>query len=133
MRNDEQAIPDLIAPWLRTTATGDLPKLLTLMAEDVIFLVPGQLPMRGRDAFAAGFQTALQHFRIDASSEIQEIKIAGDWAYCWNHLSVTMTPLQSGSPKRRTGYILAILRKKPDRTWVVARDANMLTEPTTPG
>lgn len=133
MRDDKQLIRDLIAAWQRATAAGDLPQLLSLIAEDIVFLLPGQPPMRGRDAFAAGFQAALRHFRIDASSEIQEIEIAGDWAYCWNHLSVTMTPLQAGSPKRRTGYTLTILRKKPDGSWVLARDANMLTpEPSTP-
>ena len=132
MRDDKQLIRDLIATWQRATAAGDLSQLLRLMVEDVVFLLPGQPPMRGRDAFAAGFQTALQHYYIDSSSEIQEIEIAGDWAYCWNHLSVTVTPLQTGSPKRRTGYTLTILRKKPNGTWVVARDANMLTtEPST--
>ena len=69
--------------------------------------------MRGRDAFAAGFQAAIQHYRIESSSEIQEIEIAGDWAYCWNHLSVTVTPLQAGSPARRPGYTITILPKKP--------------------
>jgi len=82
MRDDKQLIRDLIATWQRATATGDLPQLLSLMAEDIVFLLPGQPPMRGRDAFAAGFQAALQHYRIDSSSEIQEIEIAGDWAYC---------------------------------------------------
>ncbi len=132
MRDDKQLIRDLIAIWQRATAAGDLPQLLSLMAEDVVFLLPGQPPMRGRDAFAAGFQAALQHYRIDSSSEIQEIEIAGDWAYCWNHLSVTVTPRQTGLPQRRTGYTLTILRKKPDGSWVLARDANMLTaEPST--
>ncbi len=132
MRDDEQAIRDLFTAWHEATTTGNLPKLLNLMAEDVVFLVPGQPPMRGRDAFAAGFQTGLQHYRIDYTWETQEIQIAGDWAYCWNHLSVTVIPLQAGSPKRRTGYTLTVLRKQPDGTWVVTRDANMLTaEPST--
>jgi len=126
MRDDEQTIRDLMTTWQRATAAGDLPQLLSLMAEDVVFLVPGQPPMRGRDAFAAGFQAALQHYRIDSSCAVEEIQIVADWAYCWNHLSVTVTPLQEGSPRRRTGYTLTILRKEPDGTWVVARDANML-------
>lgn len=126
MPNDESLIRDLIAQWQRASAAGDLPRLLSLMAEDVVFLVPGQPPMR-RDDFAKSFQTLVQQIRIDASSEIQEIRVAGDWAYSWNHLSVTMTPLQGGSPKRLTGYTLTILRKKPDGNWVIARDANLLT------
>ena len=90
MPNDEQAIRDLIAQWQRASAAGDLPQLLTLMAEDVVFLVPGQPPMR-RDEFGKILQSLIQQIRIDSRPEIQEIHVAGDWAYCWNHLSVTVT------------------------------------------
>ncbi|MDB6125440.1 MAG: SgcJ/EcaC family oxidoreductase [Pedosphaera sp.] len=128
MPNDEQQIRDLITEWHRATAVGDLPKVLTLMAEDVVFLVAGHPPMRSRDTFAASFQGALKHFRIESSSEVQEISIAGDMAYCWSHLSVVMKPLNAGLPKHRAGYVLTVLRKTPDGNWVVARDANMLSE-----
>src|SRR5258708_38637308 len=96
------------------------------MAEDVVFLIPGHSPMRGRDAFAAGFQKAVQQFRFDSSAEIQEVQVAGDWAYSWSHLTVRMTPRNGGAPMRRAGYTLSILRKEPDGSWVLARDANML-------
>jgi len=46
------------------------------MDEDAVFLVPGQAPMRGRDAFAAGFQKALAQFQIDSTGEVQEINVA---------------------------------------------------------
>jgi uncharacterized protein (TIGR02246 family) len=133
MSEDEQNIRELIATWLKATAAGDLPQVLKLMAEDVVFLIPGQQPMRGMDAFAASFQTALQHFRIDAKSQIQEIHVSDGMAYCWNHLSVTMTPRQTGSPMLRSGFTLTVLRKNPDGSWVVFRDANLLTaEPIIP-
>jgi len=128
MSSDEQLIRDLIGGWLQASAAGDLPRLLELMDEDVVFLVAGQPPMRGREGFAAAFQKALEQFRIDGTSDIQEIRIAGNWAYCWNRLSVTMTSHDDGSRKRRSGYTLTILRKKPDGNWVVTRDANLLTE-----
>jgi uncharacterized protein (TIGR02246 family) len=128
MPNDEQQIRDLIKEWHRATAAGDLPRVLTLMAEDVVFLIAGHPPMEGREAFAASFQTALKHFRIESTSEVQEIRIAGDMAYCWSHLSVTMKPLSAGSPKHRAGYVLTVLRKAADQNWVVSRDANLLSE-----
>ena len=124
---DEQAIRDLVTEWQRATATGDLPGLLRLMSEDVVFLAPGQPPLRGREAFANAFRSALQHVRIDATSEIQEIRVAADMAYCWNHFSVTTTTLDSGLPKYRTGYTLTVLRKTRTGAWVVTRDANMLS------
>lgn len=127
MPNDEQLIRDVIATWMRATAKGDLPQILKLMDEDAVFLVTGQPPMRGRDAFAAGFRKALQQFHIESTSDIQEIRVVGDWAYCWNHLSVTMTPIdKGGAPVRRSGYTLTIFRKQSGGEWVLFRDANLL-------
>jgi len=127
MTHDEHAIRDLVAKWQDATAAGDLDQILGLMADDAVFLQPGQPPMRGKEAFAAGFRAALQKFRIESSGEVQELQIVANWAYCWTHLTVTMTPLQAGAPTRRSGYTLTILRKQADGAWVLARDANMLT------
>jgi len=123
---DEQAIRDLVTNWLRATIAGDLPRLLALMAEDVVFLAPGQPPLRGKEAFATAFNAALQRVRIDASSEIQEVRVEGGMAYCWNQFVVTTTPLNGGPAQRRKGYTLTILRKTRLGNWVLTRDANML-------
>ena len=126
MQNDEQAIRELVADWQKAAAAGDLSKLLNLMAEDVVFYVVGQLPMRGREAFAAAFRAAVQRVRIESTARIEEIQIAGNFAHLANHLTVTMTPLQGGASMRRSGYTLTIMRKEPDGRWVLYRDANML-------
>ena len=127
MNEDEKKIREVIATWMRATAEGDLERVLSLMAEDVVFLIAGQPPMRGREAFAVASHSVEGKFRFEGKPEIQEIHIAGDYAYCWNHLSVTITPLQGGSPSRRAGHILSVFRKEPDGRWVLFRDANMLT------
>src|SRR5258708_32002042 len=76
VEQDERAIRELIATWLRASAAGDTEQVLRLMADDVVFLTPGHPPMRGKAAFAAG-QAALKQFRIDATSEVQEIRVFG--------------------------------------------------------
>jgi uncharacterized protein (TIGR02246 family) len=126
--NEEQQIRDLIATWLRASAEGDINKILPLMAEDVVFLIPGQPPMRGRDAFAASFAGWQGKFRLETDCEIQEIEVNGDLAYCWTKLSVTMTPVDGGSANRRSGYTLTVLRKNAAGTWQIFRDANLLTK-----
>jgi ketosteroid isomerase-like protein len=63
-------------------------------------------------------------FRIDALADIREIKVFGDWAYRWNHLTVTVTA-PDGTAVKRAGDVLSILRKENDR-WVIFRDANLL-------
>ena len=125
--SDEQAIRDLLSTWHRATAEGDLDRVLPLMAEDVVYLQPGQPPMRGRDSFAAGFRAIAKRVSIESRGEIRELRVAGDWAYCWSHLTVTVTPREGGAPMRRSGPVLSVFRKEPGGRWVLARDANMLT------
>jgi uncharacterized protein (TIGR02246 family) len=124
---EKQKIRDVISTWTRASAEGDTERVLSLMAEDVVFLVPGQPPMRGRAAFAAALSSFAGKMQFDGKSEIQEIQIGGEFAYCWSHLTLSVTPLPSGAPSRRAGHILSIYRKEPDGRWVLFRDANMLT------
>jgi uncharacterized protein (TIGR02246 family) len=124
MQNDEQAIRELVATWLSASKAGDTEKVLSLMAEDVVFLVPGQPSMRGKSAFAAG-QSGLQQLDIETTSKIQEIKVFGEWAYLWTELSVVVTPKNGGAPVKRAGNTLSILKKQAG-AWVIFRDANML-------
>jgi len=122
--DDEHAIRDLIATWLSASKAGDTETVLSLMSDDVVFLVCGQPPMRGKEAFAVG-QTALKDIEIDAASEIQEVKVLGDWAYVWTHLTVDFRPRAGGVAQKRAGNTLSILRKH-DGKWLMVRDANML-------
>jgi uncharacterized protein (TIGR02246 family) len=126
MSKDEQEIRELIDEWLSATAKGDLPRVLELMDEDAVFLVSGQPPMRGREAFANSFRSAAAQFRIEGVSDIQEIRVLGEWAYCWNYLTLTLTPVKVGPPNRRSGNVLSIFRKQSDGAWVLVRDANLV-------
>lgn len=124
MTEDERAIRELIDTWMAASAAGDLPKVLSLMADDVVFLVPGKEPF-GKEAFAAN-SAAMKDTRVEGKSEIHELVIAGEWAWARTHLRVAITP-PGGKPMRRSGYTLTLFRKKPNGSWVLARDANLLT------
>ena len=128
MTSDEQEIRDLVATWMAATKSGDREKLLTLMAEDVVFLLPGQPPMIGKSAFAAaaGAQSQQASPQFEATSEIREIKVIGDWAFMWTKLKVLVTPPGGAPPMTRAGHTLSILKKQNGR-WLLARDANMLS------
>jgi uncharacterized protein (TIGR02246 family) len=123
MIEDERAIRKLIEDWLAASEAGDLDRVLTMMADDVLFMVPGREPF-GKAGFAASSR-AVKNAGMRAVSKILEIEVQGSWAFCRTHLSVTMTP-PGGKPTRRSGYTLSILRKKPDGAWVIVRDANLL-------
>lgn len=125
MSDDEQAIRALVRSWLQASEAGDVETVLGLMTDDVVFLLPGRAPMR-KDEFAASAraQAGAGAPRIEGRSEIQEVQVAGDWAFLWSRLAVTITP-PGGEPMERAGHTLTVLRKDQGR-WRLARDANLL-------
>ena len=124
MMDDERAIRSLIDTWMEASKAGDLKTVLSLMTDDVVFMVPGKEPF-GKAEFAATSE-GMKNVRIEGTSEIKELKLLGNWAYLRNHLQITVTP-PNGQPMRRSGYTLTIVRKEPDGRWRLARDANLLT------
>jgi uncharacterized protein (TIGR02246 family) len=127
MTEDERAIRDVVANWMAASQAGDTETVLSLMTDDVEFLVPGREPF-GKAAFAAASQN-MQGVGIQGRSEIRELKVLGDWAYLRGYLEVVMTPA-GGNSVRRAGHTLTIFNKQADGRWLLARDANLLTEQT---
>ena len=127
MKTDEEQIRELVATWMAATKAGDADTVLNLIADDVVFLVPGRPPMF-KSEFATGMkaQAGQAAPKFDGKSEIQEIKVLGDWAFMWTKLSVTATPPDGSPPMERAGHTLTVLRKEEGK-WVLARDTNLLT------
>ena len=126
MQDDEQQIRELVATWMAATKAGDVETVLGLMTDDVVFLVPGRPPMgKAEFAAAARAQASGDAPSFDGSSDIQEIQVAGDWAWLWSRLRVVVTPPDGSPPLQREGHTLTVLRRSQGR-WLLARDANLL-------
>ena len=123
---EKQKIRDIIDTWLKASAAGDLERVLPLMAEDVVFLRGGMPEMTGREAYAVASRAMAGKVRFEGRPNIKEIQVAGEYAYVWNYLTVTVvTPLPDGAPKNMAGNILSIFRKEPDgMLGALFRDAN---------
>ena len=129
--SDEQQIRDLVATWMSATRAGDIDTVLSLMTDDVVFLVAGQPPF-GKQKFAETVRAPAGAVmpKIDGRSDIQEIHVAGDLAFMWTKLTVEVTPPGGGAPLKRAGHTLSVLRKSGGR-WQLARDANLLVPVST--
>ena len=109
MSDDEQAIRKLVETWMKASQAGDIETVLSLMSDDVVFMVPGREPF-GKEAFRAASESVTDT-RIEGKSEISEIRVLGDWAYLRNRLEIKMT-LPDGNSVRRAGYTLTILTRQ---------------------
>ena len=116
MSSDEQAIRKLVDDWHRATATGNVDAILPLMSEDVVFLVCGKPPMKGRAIFEQGLRSLLTSHRIQSTGKIQELVVSQDLAYCWTNLRVQIKPISGGESIERAGSALSIFRKQPNQS-----------------
>src|SRR4051794_12199126 len=126
MGPDERAIREVHSTWIDAVNAGDLVRLLSLMADDVVFLNPGQAPV-GRDGFSPGFSAAHQRARIHCVSALEEVAVVGEAAYTRSRDSLSVTPRAGGEAKHLAGHRLTVYRKQPDGRWLLARDAHTLS------
>ncbi len=122
MSDDERAIRNAIQEWMDASKAGDTTSVLRLMADDVLFMVPGREPF-GKEAFATTSQ-GLKDMLMEGRADIREVTVLGDWAWTRVHLALTITS-PNGKPMQRRGYTMSIWRKQSSG-WVIYRDANLL-------
>ncbi len=109
----------------RATKAGDSETVLSLMADDVVFLIPGHAPF-GKPAFSEAMRAqSSTSVEFEVESEVQEVKILGDWAYMLTKLTVTAIQPGKDPSLVRAGFTLSILRKQEGK-WRLTRDANLL-------
>jgi uncharacterized protein (TIGR02246 family) len=121
--DDERQIRALIDAWVAASNARDLPALMDMMTDDVVFMTPGRAPF-GKAEFAADSQR-MKGVAINASAQVQEIDISGSRATIRNHIRVELTS-PGEAPKRMSGYAMSVLRKGADGRWRIARDANLV-------
>jgi uncharacterized protein (TIGR02246 family) len=121
--SEERQIRRLIDSWIAASNARDVPALMDMLTDDVIFMTPGRAPF-GKAEFAADVER-MKGVAIDARAEVQEIEVFGARAYIRNHIQVELTS-PGQTPKRLSGYAMSVLRKDPDGRWRIARDANLV-------
>ena len=121
--DDKEAIRSMVHNWLEASKKGDTATLLSLLADDVIFITPEREPF-GKEAFSAANEQ-MKDMKMEAAIDIKEVEVAGTWAWMRSFLTVTMTPA-GGAAVKLSGHILTVLQKQPDGRWVIKRDANFV-------
>ena len=119
----ELQIRELVDSWIAASNARDLPALIGMMTDDIVFLTPGRAPF-GKAEFAADVERR-KSVAIAARVEVQEIEVSGPRAYVRNHIRVELTS-PGQAPRRMSGYAMSVLRKEADGRWRIARDANLV-------
>jgi len=126
MVSDQREIHAVHSTWIDAVNTGDLARLLTLIADDVVFLNPGQAPF-GRDGFSSNFMAAHQQVRICCTSELEEVVVVGEVAYTRSRDTLSVTPRAGGEATQLAGHRMTVYRRQRDGRWLLSRDVHTLS------
>ncbi len=126
MTSDEREIRAVHSSWIDAVNTSDLARLLTLVAEDVVFLTPGQAPF-GRESFSSNFVTAHKQMRICCTSELEEVVVVGEIAYTRSRDVLSVSPRAGGKTGQFAGHRMTVYRKQSDGRWLLSRDVHTLS------
>jgi uncharacterized protein (TIGR02246 family) len=124
--NDEAAIRELFSAWQRASRAKEVDALLGLVTDDVVFLAPGQPPIRGKPAVRELFGRVFSSVEFEQNFVIEEIQVMGDWAFCWGVDSSVMRPLAGGAAVRARGMGLSVMKRSMGG-WRFARGINNMT------
>ncbi len=116
---DVAAIRQICDLWDEVLPTADWDRAGATLSEDFVFYFPEQPPMNGRAAWRQWVESfpPIHHSKIN----LEEIDGRDDLAFIRATQSVTIEA--DGKPVTNTGRWIAILRKQPNGSWLLASEA----------
>lgn len=121
---DEQAIRDTEAAWVKAFATKVPEKAAAFYADDAASMLPDTPLMTGRKAIIAGMVPELgdPNFSLVFAPTKVEIVQSGEIAYTQGRFRYTTTDPKSKKVVGQWGNYVEVYKKQPDGTWKVEED-----------
>ena len=119
----EQSIRRAVEEFTRAYNAGDLQNLANIFAEDLIDMSAGEPTRTGEEArkdFVARVAATHAKFRPRLEIHIEELRVAGEWAYQRGNLRVTLIPKEGGDTSFIRQRYLEIWKRQPSGKWKIA-------------
>ncbi|MFN4864702.1 MAG: YybH family protein [Cyanobium sp.] len=116
MSEPNRAIRELFEHRYPAAVAGrDRLAYLALYTDDALWIHPGDVPRRGPDAIAAGFEAMLAGYAIQPRFVAEEIERHGPSATVLGQADALVTNLGDGSQQKQTFHALWIVRAESDQ------------------
>jgi uncharacterized protein (TIGR02246 family) len=102
---------------------SDLDSVMTLYADDAVFMPQGQSPAAGRDAVRATYRRIFDAIKLDVRFSVDEIRLLSkDWAFARTRSNGSVRAVGGTAPAHaEANQELFLLRRGPDGQWRFAR------------
>lgn len=110
---------------------SDVDRVMTLYADDAVFMPQNSLPAEGRDAVQAAYRHVFGTIRLNVRFAIDEVRpLSRDWAFARTRSSGTVKVLGSDQPaSAEANQELFLLHHEADGQWRIARYIFSTTNP----
>jgi uncharacterized protein (TIGR02246 family) len=98
----------------------DLAAVLAGYTEDVVWLPPGEEPLRGKAALRSRYERLFADFGVAMEIEVVEARCEGLNGWAWGRVRGTLTPVAEGETVRVDDSFLALARREGG-TWRVSQ------------
>ena len=120
---DRDAIENVFADTVEAANSGDLEGVLSHFADDVVLMIPEEVPIFGKKLIRPRLQELFDHSEIKCFFTFEEAVVSGDWAFARGYASATADPRDDKRSMKflRDQECLAVLQKDSTGSWKIAR------------
>jgi ketosteroid isomerase-like protein len=122
---DVRSIQALNQHDVNATLAMDIDAIISQWTDDFVVLQAAGPILRGRSANAAAAKQGMEQMKsfmpIEYDLDVQEITIAGDYAFEWGTYQGSARSVSDGGIVNYVGKFMRILQRQPDGSWKMHR------------
>ena len=119
---DVEALDHVREGHIAALNDGDVNAWVGAFTADGVQMPPNAPANLGRESIRAWSQAFLAPFRVEFVLAVDEVQVAGDWAFERGTYTITLTPKAGGEPMQDIGKYLTVYQRQPSDVWGMARD-----------
>jgi uncharacterized protein (TIGR02246 family) len=127
----EAAIHQQLNRYEQALNSADIDRVMTLYADDAVFMPQHSLPAVGRDAVHTAYRHVFDTIKLDIRFAVDEVRpLSRDWAFARTRSNGTVKVLGSDQPaSAEANQELFLLHRETDGQWRIARYIFSTTNP----
>lgn len=130
---DRTKIETVLSTYEKALNTSDADTVMTLYADDGVFLPQHSAPNVGKEAVRAAYDGVFQAITLNIEFTVDEIRqVSPGWAFARTRSEGFVTINATGNEGREANQELFIFQKDDDDSWKIARYIFSTTNPPRP-
>jgi uncharacterized protein (TIGR02246 family) len=101
---------------------GSVDAWVGVFSEDAVQMPPHTPANVGRAMIRAWGTAFLDPTHVEFALEVEEVRVAGDWAFERGAYQIRVSPKAGGEAFQDTGKYITIYQKQANNAWLMARD-----------